>query len=134
MLCFVLLNHGNEERIVNILKEIHRTLKPGASCLILETHPDSIGLKFSTFKSGSTNKVYDYGEARKAWLFLRSGKNLALAGHHWPKEMYYKALLTAGFQRLTEQAPVLKDIPENKLKGYMSINKEPKRGGEFLFT
>lgn len=121
ILCFVLLNHGSSKRIIRILQEINRVLKHKASCIILDTHPDSVGFKFSTFQSGVSSKIYRCGESREAWLFLPGGKIFPVQGHHWPKKAYYDMLEESGFKKIEEKAPILKDIPKEKLAEYYRL-------------
>ncbi|GAB4224294.1 MAG: class I SAM-dependent methyltransferase [Gammaproteobacteria bacterium] len=122
ILCFVLLNHGSKDRIINILKEVNRVLKPDGNCILLDTNPDSIGIKFTTFQSGTAGRHYEYGSERDARLFLPNGKVLNLTGYHWPKQMYYEALNEAGFYVENEKLPVLSELDENKLIIYKNIH------------
>ncbi len=129
ILCFVLLNLSSEQRIIRILTEIHRVLKSNASCIILETNPDAIGIKFATFQSGKSDYAYRYGQKREAWLYLPDGTITSLMGYYWPKSMYYNALKTSGFYKTEECLPILKNqdqrILENfqkKYKHYSTLN------------
>jgi ubiquinone/menaquinone biosynthesis C-methylase UbiE len=121
MLCFVLLNLGNESQILKIIKEVCRVLKPGARCVILDTNPDSIGIEFSTFISGVPKLKYSYGQEREAKLFLPSGKVLDLVGYNWPDEMYFSALRKNGFKKIQKIAPTLRDVSTKKLAEYQKV-------------
>jgi ubiquinone/menaquinone biosynthesis C-methylase UbiE len=124
MLCFVLLNLGNEKQIRKILSEIYRVLAPGSPCVILDTNPSSIGIRFSTFQSGDSTRAYNYGDKREAWLFLPNGTSLELHGYHWPNKTYTDALLLAGFKNIEYQSPTLNDVSEKVLNIYQqSVNK-----------
>ena len=118
ILCFVLLNLSSEPRIVEILTEINRVLKPEAPCIILETNPEAIGIKFATFQSGKPNFAYSHGQERKAWLYLPEGKVVPLNGYYWPKSMYYEALEASGFCRVEENSPILKILEPKMLDNF----------------
>src|SRR5699024_2505559 len=87
MTCYVFINTSTRERIARSIGEIHRVLAPGACYVILDTHPDSTGLDFSTVRNGVPGKVYGHGEARQEWLHPPNGEDMILHDFHWPKEM-----------------------------------------------
>lgn len=130
ILSFVILNHGNKTKICNMLNEIYRVLKPNACLVILDTEPTSVGINFSTFKSGETGKTYMSGDEREAWLFIPNGDFFPLKGYHWNKEDYRSMLTTAKFKFSEEIKPVIKDIPIKTLEKHnyniqgMELNSE----------
>lgn len=115
MLCFVLLNIGRIDQLKRILAENFRVLKPGGVCSILETHPKSIGIKFSTFLNGEPHKTYSDGDARKAWLYLPQGDSLDLEGYFWSLELYRELLLDVGFSEVTHVSPTLQSLDNGNL-------------------
>jgi ubiquinone/menaquinone biosynthesis C-methylase UbiE len=121
--CYVFINTATEARILNIMKEIYRVLKPSGQFLILDTNPDSTGIQFTTFKNGECNKQYHYGEARKEWLNLCDGNYLVLNDYHWPKSMYFSVLNQVGFKEVSVYEPTLKDIHKEELKKFENQNK-----------
>ncbi|MFL1676625.1 class I SAM-dependent methyltransferase [Paenibacillus dendritiformis] len=116
MTCYVFINTSSRERIARIIGEIHRVLAPGASYVILDTHPDSTGIDFSTFRNGVPGKAYGHGEARQEWLHLPNGEDMILHDFHWPKEMYRELLEDAGFGHIECIEPTLRDIPPDELR------------------
>lgn len=116
MTCYVFINTSSQERIARIIGEIHRVLAPGASYIILDTHPDSTGIDFSTFRNGVPGKVYGHGEARQEWLHLPNGEDMILHDFHWPKVMYRELLEAAGFRHIECMEPTLRDISPDELR------------------
>ena len=120
--CYVFINLDDEERIIDIFKEIHRVLKPETPFVILDTNPDTTGVEFSTSRSGVPNKNYGYGEAIEVVLYTPSKPDLILSNYHWPKSMYQNALKVAGFSDVSCYEYTLADIPENELHEFEVVN------------
>lgn len=122
MTCYVIINTGSEERITRFVSEIYRVLKPGAPYMILDTNPDSTGIQFSTFLNGRPGTRYNYGENRQEWLQVPDEPDLVLHDFHWPKELYHKVLGAAGFSRIEQIEPTLRDIPADELRAFEAAN------------
>ncbi|MCY9514137.1 class I SAM-dependent methyltransferase [Paenibacillus apiarius] len=116
MTCYVFINTSSQERIQRIMREIHRVLAPGAPYAILDTHPDSTGIEFSTFRNGVPGKKYKHGEARQEWLHLPEREDMILHDFHWPKEMYRQLLQEVGFKNIECLEPTLQHIPLGELR------------------
>ncbi len=56
MACYVFINNESEQRILQIMSEIHRVLRPKSRFLILDTNPNTTGVPFSTFQNGEKGK------------------------------------------------------------------------------
>ncbi len=127
MLCFVLLNLKSRLMIETILSTILHKLKPGAPCVILDTHPDSTGLSFTTFQSGLPNAGYHDSDTRPAWLFLPDRRKLVLEGCYWSQEAYLGMCKNSGYININLQAPILKHLPQERFatkKIYRKTNVE----------
>ncbi|MEO3974881.1 class I SAM-dependent methyltransferase [Streptomyces sp. CAU 1734] len=112
MSCYVFINIGDPGTIRAIAAEIHRVLRPGGRYCVLDTHPDTTGIRFSTFCSGEPGRRYAPGERRPVRLHHRPGGVLDLADHHWPREFYTDVFTGAGFASVTAEAPLLGDVPD----------------------
>ncbi len=115
MTLFVLINVPSQERILHLLQEIYRVLKPNAPFVILDTHPDSLGIRFLEHQRGEPNTRYQPGEAHPVHLFTGSTPALLVYNYYWPKETYRTLLATAGFSQLEVAEPTLKDLREEEL-------------------
>jgi ubiquinone/menaquinone biosynthesis C-methylase UbiE len=77
--CYVFINNQSEQRILKIMREIYRTLRPNSHFIILDTNPNTTGVPFSTFQNGEPGKSYSYGEERVEKLNLDSQEKLYFA-------------------------------------------------------
>ena len=115
MLCFVILNIGQRQRIKAILDNIYEKLSPGAPCVILDTHPISTGLRFTTFQSGLRRRYAD-GDKRPARLFLPDGKALELTGYFWSQAAYIDIFEESGYEDVNLMSPTLADLSTAALR------------------
>lgn len=95
--CYVFINNNDKAELLKIAKEAFRTLKSGAVFYILDTNPDSIGIKFSSFKNGESGAVYGDGATRPVYLDLPDGNSFKIIDTHWEKQTYLEVLQQAGF-------------------------------------
>ncbi|GAA2827402.1 class I SAM-dependent methyltransferase [Crossiella cryophila] len=107
MSCYVFINVGEQAQIKAIVAEVHRVLRPGGRYAILDTNPDTTGIRFSTFRSGEPGRVYAHGERRQVLLHQPGGGVLELIDHHWPRQTYLDVLAEAGFREITVAQPLL---------------------------
>lgn len=112
MSCYVYINVGDLAVIRAIAAEVYRVLRPGGRYAVLDTHPDTTGVRFATFQSGEPGRAYQQGERRRVLLHQPSGGVLELTDHHWPRETYADVLSGAGFGSVTFAGPVLGDIKD----------------------
>ncbi|OTA17147.1 SAM-dependent methyltransferase [Xenorhabdus vietnamensis] len=98
--CYVFINNNEKSDLLKIVKEVHRTLKSGGIFYILDTNPDSTGIKFSSFMNGEPNKKYNDGERRSVYLDLPDGSIFEISDTHWHKDTYYEILTEAGFKTI----------------------------------
>ena len=92
MCCYVFINIGDLDQIRAIAAEAHRVLRPGGRFAVLDTNPDTVGVRFSTFVSGETGRAYAPGQRRRVLLDLPAGHVLELVDHHWPRQTYLDIL------------------------------------------
>ncbi|MEV6048103.1 methyltransferase domain-containing protein [Streptomyces xanthochromogenes] len=110
MSCYVFINVGELPLLHEIAAEIHRVLRPGARYAVLDTNPDTTGVRFSTFRNGEPGRTYACGERRQVLLDQPGGgEPLELVDHHWPRQTYLDVLGEAGFTDLTVEEPLLTD-------------------------
>ncbi|MGV7960065.1 class I SAM-dependent methyltransferase [Photorhabdus tasmaniensis] len=98
--CYVFITNSEKSDLLKIAKEVHRTLKPGGIFYVLDTNPDSAGIKFSSFMSGDQNKKYSDGETKPVYLNLPNGSIFKITDTHWHKDTYYNILNEAGFKTI----------------------------------
>lgn len=110
--CYVFINIGDLDVIRAIAAEVYRVLSPGGRYTVLDTHPETTGIRFSTFVSGEPGRVYAPGERRRVVLHQPTGQTLTLTDHHWPRHTYAEVLTDAGFTSVTFAEPRLGDVPD----------------------
>ncbi|WP_019854013.1 class I SAM-dependent methyltransferase [Actinopolyspora mortivallis] len=106
MCCYVFINIGSLERITRIAAEVHRVLRPGGRYAVLDTNPNTTGIRFSTFRSGDPGRRYAPGQRRRVLLYRPDGHTLELTDHHWPPSTYHHVLAEAGFGGITTHEPL----------------------------
>ncbi|WP_367300721.1 class I SAM-dependent methyltransferase [Leuconostoc carnosum] len=117
MACYVFINNESEQRILQIMSEIHRVLRPKSRFLILDTNPNTTGVSFSTFQNGEKGKKYGYGEPRIEKLHVDQNNDLILHDFNWPNSMYENNLRKAGFRNINVRYPKLNDLTaEERIK------------------
>lgn len=108
MSCYVFINVAELPLLREIAAEVHRVLRPGGRYAVLDTNPDTTGIRFSTFRSGEPGRTYAPGERRQVLLDQPGGGDpLELIDHHWPRRTYLDVLAEAGFTDLTVEEPLL---------------------------
>lgn len=112
MCCYVFINIGDLDRIRAIAAEVHRVLRPGGRFAVLDTNPDTTGIRFSTFESGAPGIRYQAGQQRRVQLHLPGGGVLELRDHHWPRDTYREVLADCGFRGITSVTPLLGEVDD----------------------
>jgi ubiquinone/menaquinone biosynthesis C-methylase UbiE len=107
MCCYVFINIGDLDQIRAVAAEVYRVLRAGGRFAVLDTNPDTVGVRFSTFVSGEAGRAYEPGQRRRVLLDLPAGNVLALVDHHWPRQTYLDVLAGAGFRDITTAEPML---------------------------
>lgn len=128
--CYVMINNQSEQRIQNIMAEIHRVLKPGGQLMILDTNPNATGIPFSTFQNGEPDKNYGYGAPRVEWLHLTTEEDLILHDFHWPVEMYEKNLKQAGFTLSNMRFPTINQLSHDQISALAQHHGQRQWGNE----
>jgi len=109
MSCFVFVVLPSREQLRAVAAEVWRVLRPGGRFVVLDPHPDQVGVQFSTFRSGESGAIYQEGDPRTARVLLTNGEWLDLEDYFWSAGTYEKVLTEAGFIDLRTEAPLLAD-------------------------
>ncbi|MFF2045476.1 class I SAM-dependent methyltransferase [Kitasatospora sp. NPDC058170] len=108
MSCFVFINIGDLETVREVTAEVYRVLRPGARYAVLDSNPETVGIRFATFRTGEPGRRYAPGETRRVQLF-GSADTLEIEDYHWPLDVYREVLTGAGFAGVDVRTPVLAD-------------------------
>lgn len=111
MSCFVFVVQPLREQLQAIAAEMWRVLRPGGRFVVLDPHPDHVGVQFSTVRSGEPGVTYQDGDPRPARILLTTGDWLELSDYFWSSRTYQDILIEAGFTDLQVAAPLLADAP-----------------------
>ncbi len=111
MTCFVFVVLPSREQLRAIVADVWRVLRPGAKFVVLDPHPDQVGVQFSSFRSGEPGVTYQEGDPRRARLLLTTGEWLELQDYFWSARTYEEILTEAGFTDLRTEAPSPADAP-----------------------
>ncbi|MCF2858484.1 class I SAM-dependent methyltransferase [Pseudoalteromonas sp. SMS1] len=98
--CYVFINNDEKAELLKIAKEAHRAIQSGGYFYILDTNPDSTGVKFSNFKNGDADVEYQDGDKRPVYLDLPDGNVFKIIDTHWDKQTYISVLREAGFESI----------------------------------
>ena len=109
MSCFVFVVQPFREQLQAIAAEIWRVLRPGGRFVVLDPHPDYVGVQFSTVRSGEPEVTYQDGDPRPARILLTNGDWLELSNYFWSSRTYQDVLTEVGFTDLQVAAPLLAD-------------------------
>lgn len=110
MSCFVFIVLPSREQLRAITAEVWRVLRPGGRFVVLDPHPDHLGIRFSTgLLRGEPGVAYVDGDPLVARLLLTNGEWLELSDYFWSGSTYHEVLTEVGFTDLQVEAPVLAD-------------------------
>ena len=110
MSCFVFIVLPSREQLRAIAAEVWRVLRPGGRFAVLDPHPDSVGIRFSTgLLRGKPGVAYRDGDPLVARLLLTNGEWLELSDYFWSARTYQEVLAEVGFTDLRVESPVLAD-------------------------
>ncbi len=110
MSCFVFVVLPSREQLRAIAAEVWRVLRPGGRFAVLDPHPESVGIRFSTgLLRGNPEVAYHDGDPLVARLLLTNGEWLELSDYFWSTRTYHEVLAEVGFTDLRVESPVLAD-------------------------
>jgi len=108
MSCFVFVVLPSREQLRAIAAEVWRVLRPGGRFAVLDPHPDSVGIRFSTgLLRGKPEVAYRDGDPLVARLLMADGDWLELSDYFWSARTYHEVLAEVGFTALRVESPVL---------------------------
>lgn len=116
IMCFVIINNANADRIYRMVHEIYRVLRPSGLFAILDSNPEILGVQFTTFKNGEKGKKYKNGDPKQQILHIPNCSDLILNDFYWSKEFYHELLSTTGFKKIRFSEPVLSNLSREELK------------------
>ncbi|MEV0729270.1 class I SAM-dependent methyltransferase [Polymorphospora sp. NPDC050346] len=97
MSCFVFMQMPSTELQVDACRQIRRVLTPGGRFAMLNTHPGSVGVQFSTLRNGEAGRAYLPGDPMVTSLRTANG-SLTLRDFFWRVEDYAHAMEAGGFR------------------------------------
>jgi ubiquinone/menaquinone biosynthesis C-methylase UbiE len=106
MACFVFINVPDVAELDAIANAVHRVLRPGGRFVLMDSNPDAVGVRFTTFQTGEPGRAYAAGEARRVQLHDPETQ-LEIIDYHWPSVTYERVLKRAGFARVSMRRPLL---------------------------
>lgn len=109
--CFVFINVHDRDELQRIATEIFRTLKDGATLYLLDSHPASTGIRYSSFQSGETGVTYRNADPRPVYLDIPGQDVFEIIDTHWEIGTYEQVLRAAGAARLQRVERVAADVP-----------------------
>jgi ubiquinone/menaquinone biosynthesis C-methylase UbiE len=110
MSCFVFIVLPFRDQLRAIATEVWRVLRPGGRFVVLDPHPDHVGIRFSTgLLRGEPGAAYQDGDPLVARLLLTNGEWLELSDYFWSARTYHEVLTEVGFTDLHVESPVLAD-------------------------
>jgi len=65
MSCFVFVVLPSREQLRAVADEVWRVLRPGGRFVVLDPHPDQVGVQFSTFCTGEPGVAYQEGDPER---------------------------------------------------------------------
>jgi SAM-dependent methyltransferase len=107
--CFVFITIPEIGTIRTLVREAHRALRPGGRFVMLDVHPESVGIRFAAFQVGEEGRTYGDGEPKRSELFDPGGGAVELRDYHWSEPAIRQVLADAGFREVTSRQPVLAD-------------------------
>ncbi|MFU0828430.1 MAG: 2-methoxy-6-polyprenyl-1,4-benzoquinol methylase [Lachnoclostridium sp.] len=116
VICFVIINNSDKNRIQHIINEIYRVLKPDSKLLILDSNPNAIGIDYATFRNGDSKIHYINGSRKKQYLKIDGEQDLVLNDTYWTVDFYKNILSKAGFKLQNIIEPKISDVPIEELR------------------
>ncbi len=96
VLIFVLCENSSKNKIINVLKKVHRLLKKDSNLVVLNPNWDkSNGRDFLTHQMQFTQSLKSGG---KAVTILKGGPPIYIPDYYWSKQNYLDMLKTSGFK------------------------------------
>lgn len=110
MSCFVFIVQPSRDQLRAIAAEVWRVLRPGGRFVVLDPHPDHVGIRSSTgLLRGEPGVAYHDGDPLVARLLLTNGEWLELSDYFWSAGTYHEVLTEVGFTDLQVESPLLAD-------------------------
>ena len=102
--CFLFINIPERRALVRITTEVMRVLKPGGSDHILDTHPQTTGVDYPTYRNGEHGISYQDGDNRPVYLTIPGRQQpLEIVDKQWGLSTYRNTFAAAGLSLTTER-------------------------------
>lgn len=115
--CYVFINLDTRRELQAIARAVHAALKPHGRFFLLDTNPETTGVRFTTFQSGEPGVRYADGDLRPVRLDLPDGDVLDIRDRHWERATYFDTLHAAGFEDVETLAPTAAALPARERAG-----------------
>jgi ubiquinone/menaquinone biosynthesis C-methylase UbiE len=112
MSCFVFINIAEKTELREIAADVRRVLRSGGRYVIMDSNPETTGIRFRSFQTGEPGRRYQTGGQRPVQLYNLDGHTVELTDYHWPADMYERILHDAGFRTVRMRQPTLKQNPD----------------------
>lgn len=102
--CFLFINIPERRELVRITTEVMRVLKPGGSYYILDTHPQTTGVDYPTYRNGEHGISYQDGDNRPVYLTIPGRQQpLEIVDKQWGLSTYRNTFAATGLSLTTER-------------------------------
>ncbi len=112
IICFVIINNSDSNRISNIINEVYRVLRNNGFLIILDSNPNAVGLEFTTFTNGDKGKNYKIGGSKKQYLKIPNQTDLILNDWYWTKDNYLSWITQIGFKSVSLIEPTIDNLSQ----------------------
>ncbi len=107
VLIFVLCENSSQEKIISILKRVHRLLKPNGQLIVLNPNWDkSNGKDFMTHQMLFTPNLTP---GSKVTTILKGPSPIEIPDFYWSKDNYLEMLKVSGFNNFKISEPLASD-------------------------
>lgn len=112
IICFVIINNAERNKIITMLAEVYRVLKPQGQLIVLDSNPNATGISFTTFTNGERGLRYRSGDKKKQFLKVEGQPDLILHDWYWSKQDYIEWMSMTGFESIHITEATIGKLPQ----------------------